>query len=123
MAVSDRMVLLVRALAVFAVNAGSGWCAPRGVGDGRGVVTFGWLIPMAALCALALAVAAPRGRLTPAPRRASPPGCITVLAGGYGRRKVHRSGHRRRRPPSLPGRRACAVAIAVYATRTPRGTS
>jgi len=67
MAVSDRMVLLVRALAVFAVNAMLGLAAsavaaavglPAGSTSGAAaVVTFGWLIPMTAVCAFALAVA------------------------------------------------------------------
>ena len=70
MAVSDRMVLLVRALAVFAVNAVLGLAAsavaavavPAGHGTGAAsgvaaAVTFGWLIPMTAVCAFALAVA------------------------------------------------------------------
>lgn len=71
MAVSDRMVLLVRALAVFAVNAVLGLAASAasaalggparsGVAVASGAaaaVTFGWLIPMTAVCAFALAVA------------------------------------------------------------------
>jgi hypothetical protein len=56
MAVSDRMVLLVRALAVFAVNAVLGLAASAGSGVVASL-TFGWLIPMTAMCALALAVA------------------------------------------------------------------
>ena len=71
MAVSDRMVLLVRALAVFAVNAVLGLAAsaasaalggparPGAVvpSGAAAAVTFGWLIPMTAVCAFALAVA------------------------------------------------------------------
>jgi hypothetical protein len=56
MAVSDRLVLLVRALAVFALDAGLGLAASAASGAAVGI-TFGWLIPMTALCALALAVA------------------------------------------------------------------
>jgi hypothetical protein len=56
MAVSDRLVLLVRALAVFALDAGLGLAASAASGAALGI-TFGWLIPMTALCALALAVA------------------------------------------------------------------
>jgi hypothetical protein len=56
MAVSDRMVLLVRALAVFAVDAalGIGACAASVAALG---ITFGWLVPMTAVSALALAAA------------------------------------------------------------------
>ena len=69
MAVSDRMVLLVRALAVFARERGAragrlgarpprrrGQVGRRG-GGAAATVTFGWLIPMTAVCALALAAA------------------------------------------------------------------
>lgn len=60
------MVLLVRALVVSGVNAALGLAASRialvARGDSTplgsvGAVTFGWLIPMTAVCALALAVA------------------------------------------------------------------
>lgn len=56
MAVSDRMVQLTRVLAVFAVNAllalGASAVSPTAAG-----IAFGWLVPMAAVSALALAVA------------------------------------------------------------------
>jgi hypothetical protein len=56
MAVSDRMVLLVRALAVFGLNAALGVAASVASGTAA-AVTFGWLVPMTAVCALALAAA------------------------------------------------------------------
>ncbi len=56
MAISDRMVLLVRGLAVFALNAGLGLVASVASGAAA-AVTFGWLLPMTAVSALALAVA------------------------------------------------------------------
>jgi hypothetical protein len=56
MAVSDRMVLLVRALAVFSLNACLGLAASAATGVALGV-TFGWLVPMTAVCAVALATA------------------------------------------------------------------
>jgi hypothetical protein len=56
MAVSDRMVLLVRALAVFGLNAGLGLAASAASGTAA-AVTFGWLVPMTAVSALALASA------------------------------------------------------------------
>jgi hypothetical protein len=61
-AVSDRMVLLTRAVAVFAVNAVLGLAASAvtlgtGAGADAAQVTFGWLFPMTAVCALTLAVA------------------------------------------------------------------
>ena len=56
MAVNDRMVLLVRALTVFALNAGLGLIASAASGVAA-AITFGWLVPMTAVAALALAVA------------------------------------------------------------------
>jgi hypothetical protein len=56
LAVSDRTVLLVRALAVFGLNAALGLAASAASGTAISV-TFGWLVPMTAVCALALAVA------------------------------------------------------------------
>ena len=56
LAVSDRMVLLVRGLAVFGLNAALGLAACAASGAAA-AVTFRWLLPMTAACALALAVA------------------------------------------------------------------
>ena len=55
-AVSDRLVLLTRAVAVFALNAALGLLASAASGAAA-ALTFGWLLPMTAMCALALAVA------------------------------------------------------------------
>ena len=62
MPVSDRLVLLTRAVAVFAVNAALGLAASAAtVGTTASAhaaqLTFAWLIPMTAICAVALAVA------------------------------------------------------------------
>ncbi len=54
MATSDRMVLLVRALAVFGLNAALGLLAALFTALAAGV-TLGWLVPMTAVSALALA--------------------------------------------------------------------
>ena len=54
-AVPDRIVLLARGLAVFAVNAALGLIAST-VSGAAVALTFGWLVPMTAVCALALAV-------------------------------------------------------------------
>jgi hypothetical protein len=56
MAVSDRMVLLVRALSVFAMDSALGIAACAASGAALGI-TFGWLVPMTAVSALALAAA------------------------------------------------------------------
>ena len=62
MPVSDRLVLLTRAVAVFAVNAALGLLASAvtlgtRASAGTAQLTFAWLLPMTAACALALAVA------------------------------------------------------------------
>ena len=55
-AVSHRMVLLARAVVVFTLNAALGLAASAASGAAA-AVTFGWLIPMTAVSALALAAA------------------------------------------------------------------
>jgi hypothetical protein len=62
MPVSDRLVLLTRAVAVFAANAALGLIASAATlgthaSAGAAQLTFAWLLPMTAACALALAVA------------------------------------------------------------------
>ena len=73
MAVSERMVLIIRALTVFALNALIGILATlvSSAGtpaDGRSsgahavdALTYGWLLPMTAVCLLALATACVTG--------------------------------------------------------------
>jgi hypothetical protein len=121
MAVSDRMVLLVRALSVFGLNAVFGLAA-AGASGAAAAVTFGWLIPMTAMCALALAAAT-------LSRSAN-----VGVAAGLGGWAIAVLSARTVGPFSvsftdssfvLPYL-ACAVccgAIVVYATRIPRGTS
>jgi hypothetical protein len=60
MAISDRLVLIVRALAVFGVNAGLGVVAMLFAREASGL-TLGWLAPMTAVAALALAIATKTG--------------------------------------------------------------
>jgi hypothetical protein len=55
-AVSDRVVLLTRAVALFALDAALGLLASAASGAAA-ALTFGWLLPMTAISALALAVA------------------------------------------------------------------
>ena len=135
MAVSDRMVLLVRALAVFAVNALLGLAAsavaavgiPAGPGAGSAsgaaaAVTFGWLIPMTAVCAFALAVATVTRSANAGAATGVAAWLIIVLSGRVA------SGHFAAAVtdtvlflPYLAIGAGCAV-IALYATRIPRGT-
>ena len=127
MAVSDRMVLLVRALTVFAVNAVLGLAASvvsvSGPGGGiAAAVTFGWLIPMTAVCAFALAVATVARSASAGAAAGVGAWLITVLCGQAA------SGHFAAAVsdtvlflPYLAIGAGCA-AVALYATRIPRGT-
>jgi len=126
MAVSDRMVLLVRALAVFAVNAVLGLAASAAsVASASGAaaaVTFGWLIPMTALCAFALAVATVARSANAGAAAGVAAWLIIVLSGRVA------SGHFAAAVtdtvlflPYLAIGASCA-AVALYATRIPRGT-
>ena len=121
MAVSDRMVLLVRALAVFGLNAILGLVASAASGA-VAAVTFSWLVPMTAVCALALAAATLS--------RSANVGVLAGLAGWLiivlGSRVA--AGQLTAAVTStaliLPYLAIAAgcVMVAVYATRTPRGT-
>ena len=122
MAVNDRMVLLVRALAVFGLNAALGLIASAASGAAV-AVTFGWLVPMTAVCALALA-AATLARSANAGVAAGLAGwVITVLsaqvAAGRFTAAVTDSALV---GPYLAFAAGCGV-IVWYATRIPRGTS
>jgi hypothetical protein len=122
MAVSDRMVLLVRALAVFALNAVLGLAASAASGAAA-AVTFGWLVPMTAVCALALAAATLARSANVGVAAGLAGWAITVLgsrvAGGSLTAAVASASL------ILPYLLAAVVcsAIAWYATRIPRGMS
>ncbi len=122
MAVSDRMVLLVRALAVFALNAAFGLAASVASGTAA-AVTFGWLVPMTAVCMLALAAATVARSANVGVLAGLGSWAITVLAGkaAYGQLTAAISN-----PDLIPAYLAVAVicaAITLQATRTPRGTT
>jgi hypothetical protein len=121
LAVSDRLVLLVRALAVFALDAALGLAASAASGTAVGI-TFGWLIPMTAVCALALAVATV-SRSANAGVSAGLVGWALVIlsekaATGQFAAAVNDSALML---PYLAVAVIC-VAVALYATRTVRGT-
>jgi hypothetical protein len=122
MAVSDRMVLLVRALGVFAVDATLGLAASAASGTAVGI-TFGWLVPMTAISALALA-AATLSRSANVGVAAGLAGWVIIVlsgraAGGQFTAAVTSSAL------VLPylAFAACCGVIALAATRSPRGTS
>ncbi|MGD0700407.1 MAG: hypothetical protein ABSA02_11040 [Trebonia sp.] len=138
MAVSDRMVLLVRAVAVFAVNACLGlvvsgityWATAHGLHGAGGhataaaaaAVTFAWLIPMTAVCALTLAVAvvarsASAGALTGVLAWGAAVLASRVSAGAFTAAVTDTATYL----PYLVVA-ACATAVIEYATRTQRRT-
>jgi hypothetical protein len=126
MAVSDRMVLLARALAVFAVNAVLGLAASAAsaasASGAAAALTFGWLVPMTAVCAFALAVATVARSASAGAAAGVAAWLITVLSGRVA------SGHFAAAVtdtalflPYLAIGAGCA-AVALYATRISRGT-
>jgi uncharacterized membrane protein len=122
MAVSDRMVLLVRALAVFAVNAALGLAASAASGTAA-AVTFGWLLPMTAMCALALA-ASTAVRSPNAGVAAGLAGwAITLLSGQAATGQVTAVVSRSNLVPAYLAIAAICGAVVAYATRISRDTS
>jgi hypothetical protein len=129
MAVSDRIVLLARALAVFALNAVLGLAASAvsaasavPASGAAAAVTFGWLVPMTAVCAFALAVATV-ARSASAGAAAGVAAWLITLQSG--RVASGRFGTAATDPvlflPYLAVGAGCA-AIALYASRIPGGT-
>jgi hypothetical protein len=122
MAVSDRMVLLVRALAVFAVNAVLGLAASFASGTAA-ALTFGWLIPMTAVCALALA-AATAVRSPNAGVAAGVAGwTITLLSGQAATGQFTAVVSSSALVPAYLAVAAVCAAVVAYATRLPKGTT
>jgi len=122
MAVSDRMVLLARALAVFGLNAVLGLLASAASGAAV-AVTFGWLVPMTAVCALALAAATLARSANVGVAAGISGWVITVLAGKAIVGQVTAAVA----SPSLVLPylvfTACCGALVLYTTRIPRGTA
>ena len=123
MAVSDRMVLLARAVAVFAVNAGLGVVASAVSASGAAAaVTFGWLVPMTAVCAFALAVATVARSASAGAAAGVAAWLITVLSGRVASGQFAAAvSDTVLFLPYLAIAAGCA-AIALYASRTPGGT-
>jgi hypothetical protein len=122
MAVSDRMVLLTRALAVFGLNAVFGLLASAASGAAV-AVTFGWLVPMTAVCALALAAATLARSANVGVAAGMAGWVITVLAG----RAIAGQVTAAVASPFLVLPylvfTACCGALVLYTTRIPRGTA
>jgi hypothetical protein len=118
-AVSDRMVLLVRALAVFALNAALGLAASAASGTAA-AVTFGWLVPMTAVSALALAAATVARSANVGVAAGLAGWAITVLSGlAADGRLIAAVTDSALALPYLAFAAICS-AIAVFATRIPR---
>ena len=121
MAVTGRMVLLVRGTAVFGVNAALGLAASAASGAAA-AVTFGWLVPMTAVCALALAAATVTRSANVGVGAGVTGWTITVLSGqaAGGQLTSVFTDSALVLPYLLAA--ACCGAIVLYATRIPRGT-
>ena len=120
-AVSDRMVLLVRALAVFGLNAALGLVASAASGTAA-ALTFGWLVPMTAACALALAAATLAKSANVGVAAGLAGWGIIVLASRatLGQYTAAVTDSALVLPYLLFA--ACCCAVALFATRIPRGT-
>ena len=121
MAVSDRMVLLVRALAVFGLNAVLGLAASALSGTAA-AVTFGWLVPMTAVCALALAAATVTRSAVAGVIAGLAAWTITLLAGQASGSVTVAVTSPALIGPYLAVTAAC-VAVVLYTTRIPGETS
>jgi len=122
MAVSDRMVLLVRAVAVFALNAALGLAASAASGAAA-AVTFGWLIPMTAVSALALAAATLARSANVGVAAGLAGWLITVLSGQAANGQFAAAVTDSALVLPYLAFAACCGALVLYATRTPRGSS
>jgi hypothetical protein len=121
-AVGDRMVLLVRALAVFGLNAALGLAASAASGTAA-ALTFGWLVPMTAACALALAAATLANSANVGVAAGVAGWVIMVLAGRatLGQYAAVVTDSALVLPYLLFA--VCCCAVALFATRISRGTS
>ena len=119
-AVSDRMVLLTRAVAVFGLNAVLGLLASAASGAAA-ALTFGWLLPMTAVSALALAAAVAARSATIGAAAGVAAWVITVLAGQTA--NGHLTASVTNAAAYLPylAVAVCCAAALIYATRPERG--
>jgi hypothetical protein len=120
MPVSERMVLLTRAVTVFAVNAVLGLAASTASGAAASL-TFGWLVPMAAICGLALAVAVAARSPTSGAATGLAAWVITVLANRTASGQLTATVTNTETYLPYLAAAACAVALIAYATRPQRG--
>jgi hypothetical protein len=122
MAVSDRMVLLVRVLVGFALNAALGLVASAASGVAA-AVTFGWLVPMTAMSALALAAATVTRSANVGVATGLTAWAITVPAVRSASGQIITAVSSSALILPYLAVAAVGVAIAWFASRIPRGTS
>ncbi|MFC1405585.1 MULTISPECIES: hypothetical protein [Streptacidiphilus] len=122
MAVSDRSVLLARVLAVFALDAALGLLASA-VSGAAAAVAFGWLAPMTAVSALALAVATTARSPNAGAAAGMGAWAIAVLSGQSATGRVAEAVTGSAFVlPCLALAAGCSVVVLVM-TRTPKGLS
>lgn len=133
MPVSERMVLLVRAVSVFAVNAFLGLTvsaityalASHGaheVNTDAVAITVAWLLPMTAICALTLAVAVAARSATAGALAGVLAWAAAVLASGSASGRFTAAVTDSSAYLPYLAVAACATAAIGYATRQQRGT-
>jgi len=120
MPVSERMVLLTRAVAVFAVNAVLGLVASAASGAAASL-TFGWLLPMTAICGLTLAVAVAARLATVGATAGVAAWVITVLANRTASGQITATVTNTETYLPYLAAAACAAAAVAYVTRPQRG--
>jgi hypothetical protein len=132
MAVSDRMVLLARGLAIFALNAVFGlaasavtWAVSSLVTSAaQAGITLGWLAPMVAISALALAAATVARSANVGVVAGLAAWCITVLGGqaaGHGQPGVAVTGGALLLPYLAVA--VLCIGLVLVRTRTPKGAA
>ncbi len=119
MAISDRLVLLVRATAVFGMNAALGLGASL-VTAGAAGLTLGWLVPMAAVSALALAAATLARSANVGVIVGLAGWCIVVLGATVGTHDLAAAVLQANLTPGYVATTAICLALALYATTATR---
>ena len=119
-AVPDRMVLLTRVVAVFALDAVLGLLASVASGAAA-ALTFGWLLPMTAVSTLALAAAVAARSATVGAAAGLAAWVITVLAGRTASGQLTASVTSADAYLPYLAVAACCTAAAIYAARPERG--
>jgi hypothetical protein len=122
MAVSDRMVLLVRVVAVFAIDAALGLAASAVSGAAVGI-TFGWLVPMVAVSTFALATATVARSANVGVAAGLAGWAITILASQAADGRFTAAFSDSALIGPYLAMAACSSAIVLFATRFPRGSA